>query len=169
MSMSSFWEVLELDSRCTAVDTSSMIPTNSTKPLWQDTGATMENMYWSTLRFSTISVYLSSCLAKCRSRSRWETDADSGEVVPRCVGSIQTVSFPPFRGQRAIRVFNAQCETVLWHREQTTRAPVNGPRQQFSLPPLATSGTSAPGSIMASAVHRVHAHMKASADGAGVA
>lgn len=98
-----------------------------------------------------------------------ETDADSGEVVPRCVGSIPTVSLPPFRGQRAIRVFNAQCETVLWHREQTTRAPVNGPRQQFSLPPLATSGTSALGSIMASAVHRVHAHMKASADGAGVA
>lgn len=58
---------------------------------------------------------------------------------------------------------------ALATREQATRAPVSGPPQQFSLPPLATSGTSAPGSIMASAVHRVHAHMKASADGAGVA
>lgn len=93
----------------------------------------------------------------------------AGQVAPRCAGSIPTGSLPLLRGQRAIRVFNAQRETVLWHREQTTRAPVNGPRQQFSLPPLATSGTSAPGSILARAVHRVHAHMKASADGAGVA
>lgn len=93
----------------------------------------------------------------------------AGQVAPRCAGSIPTGSLPLLRGQRAIRVFNARRETVLWHREQTTRAPVNGPRQQFSLPPLATSGTSAPGSILARAVHRVHAHMKASADGAGVA
>lgn len=146
-----------------------MTLTYSTRPLWQETWATTKSMCCSTLRFSTISGYLSICLTKQPNYSRFQTNAKSSEVVQCRVGSISTGSLQLFRGQRAICCLDAQREIVLWHWEQATRAPVNGPRQQFSLPLLATPGAGAPGSIMASAVHRVHAHMKASADGAGVA
>lgn len=93
------------------------------------------------------------CLSSLKDRCRWKgTGTAPASIYPDCNALAAEVN-EQFRFQHAAR------NRALAPRANT-RAPVNSPWQQFSLPLLATSSTSVWSSIMASMVHRVHATWK---------